>query len=245
MSTIRSPFKATRRNSRVVPRPCTLETAKAAEHDKQLGSGAIDHPEAAARLLCHRRASKIPLTSKTAVPCETNGASIACTVHGGSPEPPYTKQTGSGTTTTPKALLAARRSCHCRPSETTGPSETKGHSQRTRCVHSHKLVPSLPVFTPFLPRSAPFLPHFYPVFTPVLPQFYPVFTLFLPRSAPSFLPPFYPVFTPLVKGKMPNLPRFYPVFTPPPVFTLSTVLPPFYPVPSTLRMPIPPFLPQG
>ena len=239
-----------------MPRPCTLETAKAAKHDKQLGSGAIDHPEAAARLSCHRRASKIPLASKTAVPCETNGASIACTVHGGSPEPPYTKQTGSGTTTTPKALLAARRSCHCRPSGTTGPSETKGHSQRTRCVHSHKLVPSLPVFTPFLPRFypvftpfcpvfTPFLPQFYPVFTLfrfiVLPRFYPVFTLFLPRSAPWFLPPFYPVFTPLVKGKMPNLPPFYPVFTPPPVFTLSTVLPPFYPVPSTLRMPIPPF----
>ena len=202
MSTIRSPFKATRRNSRVVPRPCTLETAKAAEHDKQLGSGAIDHPEAAARLSCHRRASKIPLASKTAVPCETNGASIACTVHGGSPEPPYTKQTGSGTTTTPKALLAARRSCHCRPSETTGPSETKGHSQRTRCVHSHKLVPSLPVFTPLLPRFYPALLRFYPSFTPFLRRsassFYPVFTPFLPCFYPVPLRRFYPRFTPFL-----------------------------------------------
>ena len=211
MSTIRSPFKATRRNPRVVPRPCTLETAKAAEHDKQLGSGAIDHPEAAARLSCHRCASKIPLASKTAVPCETNGASIACTVHGGSPEPPYTKQTGSGTTTTPKALLAARRSCHCRPSETTGPSETKGHSQRTRCVHSHKLVPSLPVFTPFLPRFYPVFTPFCSVFAPLLPRFYPSFTPFLPCSASSF----YPAFTPFLPYfyAVP-LRRFYPLFTP-------------------------------
>ena len=123
-----------------------------------------------------------------------------------------------------------------------GPLRNEGasHSERgaltatSSCRHS-----------PFLPRFYPVFTPFCSVFTPVLPHFYPIFTLFLPRSAPSFLPPFYPVFTPLVKGKMPNLPRFYPVFTPPPVFTLSTVLPRVYPVPSTLRTPIPPFLPQG
>ena len=134
-------------------------------------------------------------------------------------------------------------------------NEGASHSERgaltatSSCCHSPFLPRFYPAFTLFLPRSAPFLPHFYPAFTPfrfvVLPRFYPVFTLFLPCPAPSFLPPFYPVFTPLVKGKMPNLPRFYPTFTPPPVFTLSSVLPRFYPVPSTLRTPIPPFLPQG
>ena len=147
-----------------------------------------------------------------------------------------------------RCSLHADRATTAHPKQQS-PPKRGGQSQRTRCAHSHKLVLSLHGFTPFLPRCAPFLPHFYPVFTPfcfvVLPRFYPVFTLFLPRSAPSFSPPFYPLFTPLVKGKMLNLPRFYPVFTPRPVFTLSTVLPPFYPGPSTLCMPIPPFLPPG
>ena len=162
-------------------------------------------------------------------PAKPTGPALRLLCTGDHRSPPYTKQTGSGTTTTPKALLAARRSCHCRPSETTGPSETKGHSQRTRCVHSHKLVPSLPVFTPFLPRfypvftpflprSAPFLPHFYPSFTPFLPcsasSFYPAFTPFLPSFYPVPLRRFYPRFTPF----LPHLRRVkcqtYPVFTP-------------------------------
>ena len=98
------------------------------------------------------------------------------------------------------------------------PPKRGGQSQRTRCAHSHKLVLSLPVFTPFfLPRFYPVLLRFYPTFTPFLPRsassFYPVFTLFLPCPAPSFLPPFYPVFTPLLPHRQ-FLPSqaFYPGF---------------------------------
>ena len=141
-------------------------------------------------------------------PTKPTGLALCALCTGDHQEPPYTKQTGSGTTTTPKALLAARRLCHCRPSETiTGPSETKRHSQRTRCVHSHKLVPSLPVFTPLLPRFYPVFTLFCSVFTPVLPRFYPVP---LHRFSP-LLPCFYPLFTPFRSVVFtPVLPRFYP-----------------------------------
>ena len=68
------------------------------------------------------------------------------------------------------------------------PPKRGGQSQRTRCAHSHKLVP--------------FLPRFYPTFTPVLPRsassFYPVFTPFLPCFHPVPLHRFYPRFTPFL-----------------------------------------------
>ena len=105
------------------------------------------------------------------------------------------------------------------------PPKRGDQSQRTRCAHSHKLVLSLPVFTPFLPRFYPVFTPFcsvftllYPTFTPFLPRsaslFYPVFTPFLPCFYPVPLRLFYPRFTPF----LPHLRRVkcqtYPVFTP-------------------------------
>ena len=91
------------------------------------------------------------------------------------------------------------------------PPKRGGQSQRTRCAHSHKLVPSIPVFTPFLPRFYPAFTPFCSVFTPLLLRFYPTFTPVLPCSASSF----YPTFTPFLPSFYPvPLRRFYPRFTP-------------------------------
>ena len=148
-----------------------------------------------------RLASKTQLASETAAPSETNGASIACAVHGGSPEPPHTKQAGSGTTTTPKALLAARRSCHYRPSETAVPSETRGpvtaNAVRSQ-PQARAVTPRFyPVFTPLCSVFTPLFPRFYPVplrrFTPFLPRFYPVFPPFRSVVFTPVLPLFYPI----------------------------------------------------
>ena len=70
------------------------------------------------------------------------------------------------------------------------PPKRGDQSQRTRCAHSHKLVPSLPVFTPF---CFVVLPHFYLVFTPsrsviftpIFPHFYPTVSFYpLKRFTP-------------------------------------------------------------
>ena len=163
----------------------------------------------------------------------------------GSREPPTPNIVGSGTTTTPKAPLIDRRSCHCRPSRTAvsrlkwqaPPKRMGSHSERsalttTRSPRFH------PVFTLLVPRFYPVFPLFYSVFTPLLPHFTPFRFIVLPRFYLVFTPSRSVIFTPVS-------PHFYPTFTPPPVFTLSSVLPRFYPVPSTLRKPSPPFLLPG
>ena len=105
-----------------------------------------------------------------------------------------------------RCSLHADRATTAHPKQQS-PPKRGGQSQRTRCAHSHKLVLSLPVFTPFLPRFYPVFTPFCSVFTPLLPCFYPIllrrFTPFLPRFHPVFSPSRSIVFTPV-------LPHFYP-----------------------------------
>ena len=192
-----------------MPRPCTLETAKAAGHDKQLGSGAIDHPEAAACLSCHCRASKIPLS-----PAKPTGLALCalCTGDHQSPRTPNKLDWGP-LPPRRRCSLRADRAIAAHPKQQAPPKRRGSHSERgaftatSSCRHS-----------PFLPRSAPFLPHFYPSFTPFLPcsasSFYPAFTPFLPCFYRVPLRRFYPRFTPF----LPHLCRVkcqtYPLFTP-------------------------------
>ena len=100
-----------------------------------------------------------------------------------------------------RCSLHADRATTAHPKQQS-PPKRGGQSQRTRCAHSHKLVLSLPVFTPFLPRFYPVLLCFYPTFTPFLPRstlsFYPIFTPFLPYFYPVPLRRFYPRFTPFL-----------------------------------------------
>ena len=100
-----------------------------------------------------------------------------------------------------RCSLRADRATAAHPKQQAPPKRRGTHSKR-RCVHSHKLVPSLPVFTPLLPRFypifTPFLPQFLPHFYPVPPSFYPAFTPFLPSFYPVPLRRFYPRFTPFL-----------------------------------------------
>ena len=144
-------------------------------------------------------------------PLKPLGPALQALCTGDQQSPCTPNRPGLGTTTTLKAPLTAYRSCHYRPPKQQSPPKRGGQSQRTRCAHSHKLVPSLPVFTPFLPP-------FCSVFTPLLPRFYPVplhcFTPFLPYFYPVPLHRFYLCFTPF----LPHLCRVkcqtYPVFNP-------------------------------
>ena len=162
-------------------------------------------------------ASEIAIASETAVHSRTNGASIASAVHWGLPEPQHTKQSWIGDHHHPEGAARCQPLVPLPPFKIAVPSKTRGPVT----VNAVRSQPQARAVT------AHFYPDFYPVFTP---SHSVVFTLVLPRIAPPLL-------------KCPTLPRFYPTFTPPPVFTLSSVLPQFYPVPSTLRTPIPPFLP--
>ena len=142
------------------PRPCKLEIAKRPEKDKQLGSGAIDHPEVAARLSCHRRASsETAVGSETQSPPKAMGTTLPPLCNW---EPLHTKHSWFGDHYHPEGAprcppivpLPPLRN-GSRASETTVHSNTNGQSQRTRCAHSH--------------RIALVLPRFYPHFTPLSP----------------------------------------------------------------------------
>ena len=186
--------------------------------------------------MCHRHASETTGHLRNGRPVRNQRASIVSAVHRGSLEPPHTKHSRVGGHYHPEGAARCPPIVPLPPLRNSSPLRNEGasHSERGALTATSSC------------RHSPFLPRFYPVFTPFcsvfIPLLYPVFTPF------SFvvLPHFYPVFTPSRSIVFtPVLPRFYPTFTPPPVFTLSSVLPRFYPVPSTLRTPIPPFLPQG
>ena len=128
--------KATRRNLRVVPTTLQIGDCQAHKHDN-LDRGPLTTP----KLLPACRATAVPAKHHLPLkqlfrkqqlfrrqqlsPLKAMGPTLRalCTRDHQSPCTPNI--VGSGTTTTPKAPLAAR-SCHCGRSETAVPSETRG-----------------------------------------------------------------------------------------------------------------------
>ena len=139
-------------------RPYKLEIAKPPEKDKQLGSGAIDHPEVAARLSCHCRASsKTAFGSETQSPPKAMGTTLPPLCNW---EPLHTKHSWFGDHYHPEGAP------HCPPIVLLLPLRNGSRASRNDSPFRNEW--------PVTANAVHSEPQDCAIFTPVLPRFHPV-----------------------------------------------------------------------
>ena len=170
LSTIRSPFNATRRNSRVVPRPCTLETAKAAEMTSNLDRGPLTTPKPLPTYHATTVPPRYHSAPKQLSPMKPTGPALRALCTGGHQSPRAPNKLDWGPLPPQRRCsLHADRATAAHPNQQGPPKQRGSRSKRgaftatSSCRHSPFLPRFYPIFTPFCSV----------IFTPILPRFYP------------------------------------------------------------------------